>query len=322
VGDLGQWHPILDWGFADYKFKDWLGVRGGKVKTTLGLFNDSQDQESLHTWAMLPQSVYALDLRGNTIAHNGVDVYGRIPLKRLGNLEYTVYGGARVFDPYGGYSYSLHTMFSAGKSEFNVKSQTGEVIGEDLRWNTPLKGLLVGASHAGYSYVNHSEGDAGNMFQGYSSARAAKNYSTAFYFDYSAGSLRLYGEYQRYWEDYKISVGSAEHPINLGGNTPNDQRMGYLAVSYRISKRLELGTYHSRFIGSWSSVHSAPSNHLFDQTMTARVDLNSHWDVKVEGHLMDGAPSPTYLHGYYSSVNPNGLSPTSKMFVVRTGWAF
>jgi hypothetical protein len=24
---------------ADYKFKNWFGVRGGKVKTTLGLYN-------------------------------------------------------------------------------------------------------------------------------------------------------------------------------------------------------------------------------------------------------------------------------------------
>src|ERR1700730_1555762 len=35
VGELNKWHPQLDWAFADYKFKDWFGVRGGKVKTAL-----------------------------------------------------------------------------------------------------------------------------------------------------------------------------------------------------------------------------------------------------------------------------------------------
>jgi len=43
IGTLGQWHPELDWAVADYKFKDWFGVRAGKVKTTLGLYNDTQD---------------------------------------------------------------------------------------------------------------------------------------------------------------------------------------------------------------------------------------------------------------------------------------
>ncbi|HYI95988.1 MAG TPA: hypothetical protein VEX68_20770, partial [Bryobacteraceae bacterium] len=63
IGDLGNGQVQLDWAFADYKFADWFGVRGGKVKTALGLYNDTQDMEFLHTWAILPQSVYPLDLR-------------------------------------------------------------------------------------------------------------------------------------------------------------------------------------------------------------------------------------------------------------------
>ncbi len=43
IGKLGNWQPTLDWAVADYKFADWFGVRAGKVKTTLGLFTDSQD---------------------------------------------------------------------------------------------------------------------------------------------------------------------------------------------------------------------------------------------------------------------------------------
>src|SRR5436189_1029365 len=37
------------------------GARAGKVKTTLGLYTDTQDMEFLHTWAILPQSLYPLD---------------------------------------------------------------------------------------------------------------------------------------------------------------------------------------------------------------------------------------------------------------------
>lgn len=29
VGNLGNWQPTLDWGYVDYKFKDWFGIRAG-----------------------------------------------------------------------------------------------------------------------------------------------------------------------------------------------------------------------------------------------------------------------------------------------------
>jgi hypothetical protein len=47
VGHLGSWRPSLDWAVADYKYKSWLEFRGGQVKTTLGLFTDTQDLEFL-----------------------------------------------------------------------------------------------------------------------------------------------------------------------------------------------------------------------------------------------------------------------------------
>jgi hypothetical protein len=58
VGKLGNWQPGLDWAAADYRLKDWFGIRAGKVKTALGLYNDTQDMEFLHTWALMPTSVY------------------------------------------------------------------------------------------------------------------------------------------------------------------------------------------------------------------------------------------------------------------------
>ena len=78
LGQLGQYHPSLDWAVADYRFKSWFGVRGGKVKTTLGLYNDTQDLDFLRIFALLPQSVYPTDLRDATIAHLGGDIYGNV----------------------------------------------------------------------------------------------------------------------------------------------------------------------------------------------------------------------------------------------------
>src|ERR1700739_1894798 len=48
IGQLGQWHPGLDWATLTFKYRRWLSFRGGKVKTTLGLFTDSQDLDFVH----------------------------------------------------------------------------------------------------------------------------------------------------------------------------------------------------------------------------------------------------------------------------------
>src|SRR5271157_349294 len=141
LGNLGEWHPSLDWAFADYRFNPWFGVRGGKVKTVLGLYNDTQDLDFLHTFALLPQSIYPTDLRDVTLAHLGGDIYGDIRLSdNLGTLSYTAYAGHRNDSIYDGYPLLLQSQ------GVYLKTQGGLQYGADLRWKTPLKGLLVGLS--------------------------------------------------------------------------------------------------------------------------------------------------------------------------------
>jgi hypothetical protein len=85
--------------------------------------------------------VYPTDLRDATIAHLGADLYGNISLRhRLGVLSYTAYAGHRSDSTYSGYPYYLSSFGG------QIKSFTGLQYGGDLRWNTPLKGLLIGAS--------------------------------------------------------------------------------------------------------------------------------------------------------------------------------
>ena len=102
-----------------------------------------------------------------------------------------------------------------------------------------------------------------------------------------------------------------------------DTRGWYTAASYRISKRLELGSYYSRLVAAWATNHDNPDNHLYDKVVTARVDLNSHWNVKVEGHFMDGYGAPQmYPAGFYTTDNPQGLKPKTNFLMIRTGWNF
>ncbi|HEY3459128.1 MAG TPA: hypothetical protein VGK64_31375 [Bryobacteraceae bacterium] len=297
IGNLGQWHPELDWAGGDYRFKDWLGLRAGKVKTVLGLYNDTQDMEFLHTWAILPQSMYPLDLRSSTIAHVGADFYGDISLKRLGSLSYTAYAGFQPTDHYGGWVYGFKEY------GINLTKLNGRLEGGDLRWRTPVPGLL-----AGVSYLNqdlHATLTFGPKSYNVSSTHDA---TSQFYVQYVYNRLKLDGEYRR----NLLSLSQ----ILL------DSRSFYGAASYRISKRFELGTYYSRFYLDWQAGASGPGSHIFEKTATARIDLASHWDIKIEGHFMHGYAQSDAFRGFYPRDNPLGLVPTTNLLVIRTGFQF
>jgi len=200
VGHLGNWRPDADWYVADYKVKSWFGIRGGKVKTALGLYNDTQDLNFLYTWALFPQSVYPVDSRGDNIAHVGGDIYGSIGTEKLGSMSYTLYGGQRLNDPGSGLVYGNETSGAVtinGASVFvlgngkNIKSFSGPVYGADLRWTTPVNGLVMGTSYEdlnisgsgtyiknGAPYINHTAIDE----------------IYAFYTAYTLGNFNFAGE--------------------------------------------------------------------------------------------------------------------------------
>ncbi len=305
IGQLGRWHPELDWADGDYKFADWFGIRAGKIKTVMGLYNDTQDYEFLHTWAILPQSMYPLDLR-SVIAHVGGDFYGNIGLKRLGSLSYTAYAGLIPDDPYGGYVYGSKAY------GFNVATLGARGEGGDLRWNMPVQGLL-----GGVSYMDGNSHAKGIDALGLPYSSQTKKYEISqFYLQYVHGGLRLDAEYRRTYLDDLSS------DILTPPETVLDSRSIYGSASYRISKRLELGTYYSRFYLNWAAKLSDPANHIFDKVATARLDLTGHWDLKIEGHFMNGYGASDAFRGFYLQNNPQGFQPTTNMLVIRTGVEF
>jgi len=324
LGQLGRYHPSLDWAVADYRFKSWFGVRGGKVKNTLGLYTDTQDLDFLRTFALLPQSVYPTDLREATIAHLGGDIYGNVSLKyRLGDLAYTAYAGRRSDSIYSGYPYLL--------SQFGIylKSYGGLQYGADLRWSTPVKGLLIGASRMNEDVTGKGSTrdpfTPGALLLPYSEHSKA-DWTNQFYGEYTLGKLRIDAEYRRYLRDQIIFSGASSNVTDVRG--------WYVSGAYRVMKRLALGSYYSRYTitsvigGPLAALYpnqtdtSLPSNHIYDKVVSARVDLKKFWYVKVEGHFMDGYGNSEYPDGFYYQVNPQGFKPNTNALVVKTGSNF
>jgi len=311
IGQLGKWRPSLDWAYGDYKFTDWLGIRVGKVKTVLGLYNDVQDAEFLQTWALLPQAVYPLDLRSNNIAHIGGDIYGSISLHKAGRLNYTGYAGARTFDQYGGYYY-----FSQDQG-IPITSTSGHVEGGDLRWMTPLDGLMFGASFMNQTQDRHGNYEIPGLTGPYQ-LTSNPQHTVATYFDFVHKNWHFNWELRK--AAYLADIKSSFPGVFVFDGT--DKGL-FVSAAYRVRKWLELGAYNSRYYVLHPTNPTNPdTNHIFDQVATARFDINRVWNFKAEAHFINGYGDVYSAHGFYSRDNPDGLKPTTNMLVLRTGLTF
>ena len=308
LGMFGGNKVEIDWATADYRFNDKVGVRAGKVKTVFGLFNDSQDIDAVHMWALLPEPFYAPDNKSYTLSHNGGDVYGSIDLgKKFGKLAYTGYGGEHSVDLDSGYVELMQedTQFALS---FN-QAPSGSVFGGDLRWHLPVKGALVGASiykthlngpgslHSGGFVVNHDE-------------------PVDFYARYEKGKVFVGGEYKRTPFNATVTLLSVA-PIPVVLPAVVDQRSWYVMGSYRLLDKLSVGTYYTHEVDNKAANTSLAQNYFKDWTISSRYDFNNYFYAKAEGHFIDGTNI-----GFYSANNTNGLTPKTKLLALKLGFSF
>lgn len=316
-GELGKGRVYLDWAFADYRVKDWIGFRGGKIKTPLGLYTDTQDQAFLYTWALLPQSVYPADLRSVSVAHVGGDIYGNISSARGGSLAYTGFAGSIPSDSRGGFLFGIQ----AQGGHVSTESVTGRMAGADLRWSSPIPGLMVGASMV----YNH------RGFKGtFGSSPVPLSYSTTLdrvmvlYGDYALGPFHADAEYRDQTRRAEITAEVPGRPVVM--KPGSEEPAWFMSGAYRFTKRVEAGSYYSHYhvtlINPVTPVTGPGRDHIHDKVVTVRFDLARFWSLKIEGHFMDGVGAPAQAHGFYPQDNPQGLEPTTRMLVLRTSLFF
>lgn len=311
IGDLGNGGVQMDWGFADFKFHKTFGIRGGKIKTALGLFNDTQDMEFLHTWALLPQGVYPLDLRAVTIAHVGGDIYGTIGMKKAGAISYTAHYGTIPDDLSGGYRYGVND----GGTQFDGAIET-KGFGADVRWTAPIDGLTVG-----YSMMS-SRADTVVLLRVAPTVTMPVEVDVtpwkrqAYFADFQRGAIRISAEVRDDERGHKFTP-------KLAADELFDSRGWFASAAYRINDRIEVGSYYTSYVANRAKDSSLPTNHTADLATSARVDLNRFWHVKIEGHFVDGygSLSNSFTRGFYKRDN---LTPSEKtrMIVIRTGFNF
>jgi hypothetical protein len=297
LGQLGGPQIQVDWASGDYHVNDQLGFRAGKVKTIVGLFNDSQDIDAVFLWALLPQSCYPIDNEGFYLSHLGGDVYGYLPLgERRGRLRYVGYVGEDYLPLNGGY---VKQLTDAGVQL--TSAPAGKNYGGDLRWETPLPGLMLGYSPMVMALDGASAGVALHV-PGF--------LMTAQYAQFARGKFYFAFEYDKVPVRESLTIGSQTATF------PVDARSWYGMGQYRFTKKIQAGSYYSHYVDK-SMDTSLPENYSKDWVISGRYDFNSYFYAKLEDHFLHG----TGL-GYYISTNPNGLKPNSNILAAKIGFSF
>ena len=99
AGEMYDGEPSLDYALGDFTFVSApdrrLGVRVGRIKNPLGLYNETRDVPFTRPTIFLPQVVYYDNLRNLILSSDGLMLYGE-SFQPWGNLSLTFGGGQSV----------------------------------------------------------------------------------------------------------------------------------------------------------------------------------------------------------------------------------
>ncbi len=281
IGNAANNKITLDWAYADYRYKDWLGLRVGKIKLPMGLHNETRDMDMLRTPIVLPQGIYMDIVRDNLIATSGAGIYGHYEFSGFGDINYQLIIGVLPTDSEGGVVKYLN---DASQSSFNgvINGDLGAdtSFAGALWWETPLEGL-----RAGYSYF-HSPSDGPLLIAGViQTTWEMVNVYHILSAEYTWDKLVLAAEY--------MERATESHIIPVGVRRKTTSQSYYVSASYAFNDLFTLGAYYSilYFNKDDKDGNTLPVKHKAwekDLALTLRFDINSYWVFKIEGHVVDG----------------------------------
>jgi hypothetical protein len=271
LGTTGNYNAKVDWFYADYRIKDWLGVRFGRVKIPFGLYNEINDVDSARAFVLLPQSVYPIQNRDYLLAQTGGEIYGYHRLGDAGAIDYRLYGGTIYFSVGNqvGNPYQVSTI--------NVPF----LFGGRVLWEAPLEGLRVGAS------LQTLRLDSTFLIQATPVNVEIPATLGIGSIEYAAHDLLLAAEYSRWY--VKEDSSNAAFAPNVGVQT--SERM-YALGAYRVAKWVQPGAYYSLYYPDVDH-RDGRAGRQHDVAAVLRFDINPYWLAKIEGHWMSGTAGLT-----------------------------
>jgi hypothetical protein len=267
LGPLGDYKAALDWYYLDYHFRDWLGLRAGRVKLPFGLYNDSSDTDSARTAVLLPQSVYPAQNRDFLLAQTGAEVYGYKGLGPAGTLDYRLYAGTIFLDlkPQPGSPFTV------------VDLKVPFVAGGRVLWGPPVDGLRLGGS------VQVLRLDTDLLAPPSPGPITVKIPATLWVAsaEYVVRDLLLAAEYSQ----WHVRTESSRPDLFPASSTTSER--AYLLATYRVNSLLQAGTYYSllfpnvrRRTGREAAQHDAAVTHYMHGTAALSSTLNDNQPLR------------------------------------------
>ncbi|MBU0992347.1 MAG: hypothetical protein KJ737_07615 [Proteobacteria bacterium] len=305
LGEFGNDEIVIDWAFADYRYRNWLGIKVGKFKLTGAIYNAGRDVDTSRACIFLPHAIYDENNRESMLSHKGIGIYGQLPF----NVEYN-------------FSYGVLNIPENGSVVTRTASEVGGVAeGVDidasymvsLFWNTPLEGLRIGGIASDYSILLYTAGPDIKPF-------GERYYASV---EYTYNDFLLAAEWT-YGED-KLKI------MNNGASIFNIKRYSegwYVMASYRFIDWFECGGYYSIFYPDRNDQDGTAQKVLLggdgaeywleDVTVFTRFDINASWIAKFEVHSINGL-----MNIDFSEVsNPANPRKDSVLFAAKMTYVF
>lgn len=274
LGPIGNDEIIVNWAFAEYSFRNWLGLRTGLIKAPFGFQNDIRDFDSLRTSIFLPSSVYNEWLRDSFNTIKGIDLFGSLPMGAVGLLEYQLITGDTQFPLDSGTVRFIKEV--TGSVDTINKIEVDRVYLTRLIWTTPVDGLRIA-----HTYLN-----SGSSFEGTRTVPVEVSMDSVEFFVFSAEYLyenfKIVAENMWFMSDTEVYIVGMP-PIKSENDTKDSF---YISLGYRFTDWFEAACYYSKYIDDTDKKED--SNELKDQCLSFRFDINPNWIVKLETHLMNG----------------------------------
>ncbi|HEX3693975.1 MAG TPA: hypothetical protein VH374_01190 [Polyangia bacterium] len=295
LGTTGTFSVKADWFYFDYHWRDWLGLRAGRVKLPFGLYNEVNDVDAARVPVLLPQSIYPLADRDFLLAQTGAELYGYVRVGAAGALDYRLYGG----------SIEVDTPPQAGSPLQITSIETPYVVGGRLFWETPLDGLRVGGSLQALR-LNLNLTTMGMPFT--YAVPAVLWIASA---EYAGQDWLLAAEYGRWY-----SHADSSNPTFAGMPDTTSERF-YALAAYRFSRWFQTSVYYSLLFPNISNRYGV-ANNQHDIALTFRFDINAHWLIKLEEHYMHDAAGLDATMNGVSSMDLGTLDKDWLVFLIKT----
>jgi len=315
AGDMYNGDPVLDYGLADLTLhssaESRFGVRLGRIKNPLGVYNETRDVPFTHPGIFLPQVVYYDRVRNLVLSTDGGMLYGE-SYNDFGNLLLTIGTGQAVIDE------NVEWAYLNGDFEGNLEPNGNTWIGS-FWYTNPSERLKLGLSGANLSV----------KFKPRNTTLPTLNRGTTdiLYWILSA---------QYNAENWTITAEYAREPLQWTGYGPYfpDQKGTsegyYLQGTYRLPINLEVMLrYEEGFADTGdrsgrdlkaASGGLLPADMLFSKILTAgiRWDINQHWMLRAEYAYNDG----TFILSSRENPNPADRVRYWDLFSVQVAFRF